>query len=92
MMIGDIKSLAENSFLVSKSSTHKTTLDPELLLHQSRMNQAQILLKTIGFLVIIRFSDARYLLVEVDNIAGDGDGQEGIIKNPYFGIIALFYI
>ena len=55
------------------------------------MNQAQILLKTIGFLVIIRFSDARYLLVEVDNIAGDVGGQEGIIKNLYFGIIALYY-
>ena len=56
------------------------------------MNQAQILLKTLGFLVIISCSNARYLLVEVDNIAGDGGGQEGIIKNPYFGIIALFYI
>ena len=87
-MVGDIKSLTEK--LLSKSSTHKTTLDPELLLHQSRMNQAQILMKTLGFLVIISFSNARYLLVEVDNSVGDGGGQEGIIKNPYFGIIALF--
>ena len=52
----------------------------------------QILIKTLGFLVIMRFSNAKYLLVEVDNIVGGGVGQEGIIRNPYFEIIALVYL
>ena len=46
-------------------------------------------MKTLGFLVIMRFSNAKYLLVEVDNSVGDGGRLEGIIRNPYFGIIAL---
>ena len=54
------------------------------------MKQAQILMKTLGFFVIMRLSNAKYLLVEVDNIVGGGVGQEGIIRNPYFGIIRLF--
>ena len=46
-------------------------------------------MKTLGFLVIICFSNGKYLLVEVDNSVSDGGGQEGIIRNPYFGIITL---
>ena len=53
------------------------------------MKKVQILMKTFGFLVIMRFSDAKYLLVEVDDGVGDGGRLEGIIRNPYFGIIAL---
>ena len=53
------------------------------------MKQAQILMKTLAFFVIMRLSNAKYLLVEVDNIAGGGVGQDGIIRNPYFEIIAL---
>ena len=56
------------------------------------MKKVQILMETLGFLVIMRFSNAKYLLVEVDYIAGGGVGQEGIIRNPYFEIIALVYI
>ena len=37
-------------------------------------------MKTLGFLVIISFSNASYLLDEVGNIAGDGGGQEGMGK------------
>ena len=55
------------------------------------MKNVQILMKTLGFLVIMRFSNAKYLLVEVDNIAGGGVGQEGIIRNRYFEKIALVY-
>ena len=46
-------------------------------------------MKTLGFLVIMSFSNGKYLLVEVDNSVIDGGGQEGIIRNPYFGIITL---
>ena len=53
------------------------------------MKQAQILMKTLGFFVIMRLSNAKYLLVEVDNSVRDGGEHEGIIRNPYFGIIAL---
>ena len=55
------------------------------------MKKVQILTKILGFLVIMRFSNAKYFLVEVDNIVGGGVGQEGIIRDPYFVIIALVY-
>jgi len=46
------------------------------------MKQAQILMKTLGLFVIMKFSNAKYLLVEVDNSVGDGGRLEGIIRNP----------
>ena len=54
------------------------------------MKQAQILTNTLVFLVIMSVSSAKYLLVEVDNSVRDGGGEEGIIRNPYSGIIAFF--
>ena len=48
-------------------------------------------MKTLGFLVIMTFSKGRYLLVEVDNSVRDGGEHEGIIRNPYFRIIAFLH-
>ena len=42
------------------------------------MKEAQILMKILGFLVITRYSNAKYLLVEVeDSIAGQGETLGG---------------
>ena len=42
------------------------------------MKEAQILIKILGFLLITRYSDAKYLLVEVeDRIVGQGEALGG---------------